>query len=105
VKRRILLLGGAELFAGAALADENKPVVTIDRATFMPAELEVKVGTEIEWINRDSDEHNVTENTKAFRSPILDTGETWRRVFTEAGTVEYYCSLHPHMTGRIRVVA
>jgi plastocyanin len=106
VKRRTLLLAGAALVTGAATANaaDDKQIVVIDNHAFLPPDLEVKAGTTIEWVNRDGDEHDVTENRKAFRSPILDKGEAWKRRFDQPGTVEYYCSLHPHMVGTIRVV-
>ncbi|WP_420245365.1 cupredoxin domain-containing protein [Roseiterribacter gracilis] len=110
MKRRTLLLAGAALVAGAATskaADDtsgDKQVVVIDNHAYLPPDLEVKVGTVVQWVNQDGDEHDVTENKKAFRSPILDKGEEWKRLFDQPGTVEYYCSLHPHMIGKIRVV-
>jgi plastocyanin len=114
MRRRTLLLGGgAMLLATAATARAQAPTpapaparqIIIDQHAFGPDDLEVPVGSVIEWINRDVDEHNVTEKNRRFQSPILDTGEHWTRSFGEPGVVEYYCSLHPHMTGRIRVVA
>ena len=38
-----------------------------------------------------------------FRSPGLDTDETYAYTFTRPGTYEYYCTLHPLMTGKVIV--
>ncbi|HEY7250808.1 MAG TPA: plastocyanin/azurin family copper-binding protein, partial [Methylomirabilota bacterium] len=38
-----------------------------------------------------------------FRSPGLDTDETWAYTFTRPGTYAYYCTLHPLMTGKVIV--
>ncbi len=38
-----------------------------------------------------------------FRSKTLDTDDTFSFTFTAAGDYKYFCSLHPHMTGMIKV--
>jgi plastocyanin len=76
--------------------------VTIDNFTFTPAELTVKVGTTVTWKNHDDIPHTVTSAGK-FRSKALDTDDSFSFTFTTAGDYEYFCSLHPHMTGLIKV--
>lgn len=90
-----LLLGGAQ-----ARADDS--VVTIDNFTFKPAELTVKVGTTVTWQNHDDIPHAVVSAGK-FRSKTLDTDDSFSFTFTTAGDYKYFCSLHPHMTGMIKV--
>jgi amicyanin len=63
----------------------------------------VKAGTTVTWINHDDDAHTVTSTVNAFRSPGLDTDETFSHTFTTPGTYEYYCTLHPLMTGKVIV--
>ena len=77
--------------------------VAIDNFKFSVASLEVAAGTTVTWTNHDDVPHTVTSTTKVFKSPPLDTGETFSYTFKLAGTFEYYCSLHPHMTGQIVV--
>jgi plastocyanin len=85
----------------------NRPAKTvaidIDNFKFGMASIEVALGTTVKWTNRDDVPHTVTSSTKVFKSQALDTGEVFSYTFTEAGTFEYYCSLHPHMTGKIIV--
>ena len=45
----------------------------------------------------------MVSTTKVFKSPALDTGESFSYTFKDAGTFEYYCGLHPRMTGKIVV--
>ena len=40
-----------------------------------------------------------------FRSKALDTDDNYSFTFTSPGTYQYFCSLHPHMTGTIVVEA
>jgi plastocyanin len=76
--------------------------VHIDNFVFEPAELTVKVGTTVTWINRDDIPHLVVSAGK-FRSKALDTEDKFSFTFTAAGDYKYFCALHPHMTGMVRV--
>ncbi|HEU0085264.1 MAG TPA: cupredoxin family copper-binding protein [Bradyrhizobium sp.] len=76
--------------------------IMIDNFTFEPARLNVKVGTTVTWKNRDDIPHTVVSAGK-FRSKTLDTDDSFAFTFTTAGDYTYFCSLHPHMTGTIKV--
>ena len=76
--------------------------VTIDNFTFAPAALTVKVGTTVTWKNQDDIPHTVVSAGK-FKSKALDTDDSFAFTFTAAGDYPYFCSLHPHMTGMIKV--
>src|SRR5438132_3326351 len=91
----LLQLGGAR-----AHAEEIK--VTLDNFTFSPNELKAKVGDTVTWINHDDIPHTVVSAGK-FRSKTMDTDGTFSFTFTSAGDYKYFCSLHPHMTGMIKV--
>jgi plastocyanin len=77
--------------------------VEIKAHRFGVPELTVPVGTTVTWINHDDDPHTVTSTDNVFRSPGLDTDETWAYTFTRPGTYPYYCTLHPLMTGTVIV--
>ena len=100
-----MLLGpvaGALLAFGAVAAQEAN-VVTIDNFTFTPPELTVPVGTTVKWVNHDDIPHTVVNKDKVFRSKALDTDNSYSFTFARAGTFDYFCSLHPHMQGKIIV--
>jgi plastocyanin len=86
--------------AGGARAADT--MVMIDNFTFEPAQLTVKVGTTVTWKNRDDIPHTVVSAGK-FRSKAMDTDDSYSFTFTAAGDYPYFCSLHPHMTGTIKV--
>lgn len=89
--------------ASARPADEPaKAVVTIDNFSFGHP-ITVPVGTTVVWTNKDDVPHNVVSKDKLFKSPILDTGEHFEFTFKTAGTFDYYCSIHPRMTGQVVV--
>jgi plastocyanin len=85
---------------GTAHAAETK--VSIDNFTFAPASITVKVGDTVTWTNRDDIPHVIVSAGK-FRSKALDTDNSFSFTFTSAGDYPYFCSLHPHMTGTIKV--
>jgi amicyanin len=93
----------AALLTFACLARATDADVTIDNFTFSPQTLTIKAGTKVTWVNRDDIPHTVASTTKAFKSPALDTDDTYSFTFTAAGNYEYFCSLHPHMTGTVMV--
>jgi plastocyanin len=77
--------------------------VKIDNFSFGPVLLTVAVGTEVTWTNRDDIPHTIVADDKTFKSKALDTDETFSYTFDKPGTYPYFCSIHPHMTGRIVV--
>jgi plastocyanin len=79
--------------------------ITIDNFAFNPRKLTVPVGAKVTWINHDDVPHTATSAKKPrlFDSGTLDTDDKYSRVFTTPGTYEYFCAVHPHMTGQIIV--
>ena len=77
----------------------------IDNFTFNPARVTVKAGTTVTWDNEDDIPHTIASSTKLFKSKVLDTDDKFSFTFTTPGAFEYFCSLHPHMTGTIVVEA
>ena len=104
-------LGGACALPLAALIilpgqAQNAPVaVSIDNFTFNPQKLTVKAGTTVTWTNKDDIPHAIAAVNKQFKSKTLDTGDGYAFTFTTPGSYEYFCSLHPHMTGTVVVEA
>jgi len=108
--RRDFLNRGAGLAAAALLllsfatgtAHAQTIAVSIDNFTFAPVEVQAKVGDTVTWTNHDDIPHTVVSAGK-FRSKALDTDNSFSFTFTAAGDYKYFCSLHPHMTGLIKV--
>jgi plastocyanin len=81
----------------------NPNEVVIANFSFEPATLTVKAGTTVTWVNRDDEPHTATATDKRFNSKTLDTGDRFSQKFDAPGVYNYYCALHPHMTGKIIV--
>jgi plastocyanin len=102
-----LILANGALQPRSVTAAQEKPgaiTVTIDNFSFGPMQLEIKAGTEVTWINKDDVPHTVvSDDHKLFKSRALDTDEKFSFTFKDPGTYEYFCSVHPKMTGKIIV--
>lgn len=102
-----IVAGGAMPGMSAQADRDRKPpqvvAIEIDNFKFGVVTREVVVGTTVTWTNRDDVPHTVVSSTKVFKSPPLDTDEKFSYTFKETGTFEYYCSMHPRMTGKIIV--
>lgn len=75
--------------------------VTIQNFAFNPATLTVKQGTKVTWTNQDSAPHKIKSGT--FNSGDLNQGDKFEFTFSETGSFDYSCSIHPSMTGKIVV--
>jgi plastocyanin len=107
----VLVLGtlgfgtGPKSYVASAQEKMSMTEVKIDNFTFGPATLTVPVGTTVTWINKDDIPHTVvsTDDSKTFKSKVLDTDEKFSFTFGKAGTYPYFCSIHPKMTGKVIV--
>jgi len=99
---RLAIAAAIFLSLGGVQAQAEDVNVMIDNFTFEPAQLTVKVGDTVTWTNRDDIPHTVVSAGK-FRSKTMDTDGTFAFTFTAAGEYKYFCSLHPHMTGIVKV--
>ena len=108
---RIPLLTALLFMVALALHAQQRPLSTaaapnqivIDNFSFTPVALTVTMGTEITWTNHDDIPHTVVASDLKFKSKALDTNDSFSMKFTQPGTYEYFCSLHPKMTGKIIV--
>jgi amicyanin len=100
---------GTVLAGGVLLAQAQSPAaaaVSIDNFTFNPPTLTVKAGTTVTWTNKDDIPHGIAAAGNIIkRSNALDTDDKYSFTFTTPGTYQYFCYIHPHMTGTIVVEA
>jgi len=82
----------------------KKNTIEIKDFMFNPQTLTVKSGEKITWINHDDEPHTVVSVGKKFqKSSALDTDQEFTITAGAPGTYEYFCSVHPKMTGTIVV--
>jgi plastocyanin len=61
------------------------------------------VGDTVTVTNNDSVAHTWTSVTGTFHSGQLGGGATFSFTFGSAGTFDYFCQIHPSMTGSIAI--
>jgi plastocyanin len=72
---------------------------------YLPANFTAKVGQTVTWVNRDASAHTVTSTAGVFDSGVVASGATYSYTFTQPGTYQYYCTIHPWMKGTIVVTS
>jgi plastocyanin len=100
----VAVLSAASAFPAAPVQAADTEV-KIDQHSFIPQRITVKAGATVAWVNDDDIPHTVASSSKVFKSKALDTSDKFSFTFTTPGVYEYFCSLHPHMTGAIVVEA
>jgi len=80
-------------------------------AYFYPPSLNIYYGTIITWKNNDSVVHSVVSGVPGseysgvdFNSGSIEPGGTFQHTANSVGILDYYCKLHPFMTGYALVI-
>jgi plastocyanin len=75
---------------------ESVTVIAADNR-FEPQDLEIAAGTEVVWVNRGRNDHDLISDSDAeFGAVAADfkPGDEYRFVFTEPGEYPYHCTIH-----------
>ncbi|HXM36210.1 MAG TPA: plastocyanin/azurin family copper-binding protein, partial [Pyrinomonadaceae bacterium] len=67
--------------------------INVSNFAFDPKDLQIEAGTTVIWKNT-AGRHTVTADDGSFESPIMASGEEFKRSFDHPGPVKYFCSLH-----------
>lgn len=110
-RRRVILILASSAVLGLSyliFPFITSAVIPIQDFQFHPPTLIIETGTRVLWINYDVEPHDVVSGLPGVRdqrylSNLLNPGGTFSFTFSEAGEYEYYCSIHPYMTGKIIV--
>ena len=75
----------------------------------IPSNTIITAGSEVTWINEDKFPHTVTSANQSngydhkFNSGIITLNQSYFYVFSVPGMYQYYCPVHPWMSGQIIV--
>ena len=77
---------------------------------YIPGSIIIQSGDKVRWINTDVEVHTVTsglesstDRSKQFDSGLLNANQTFEHTFDKPGAYNYYCTVHPIMTGLVNV--
>ena len=71
---------------------------------FAPQSIKAKVGEKITWTNDDAAPHTVTAKSGGeLDSGTIAQGASFSFTPSKAGTISYFCEIHPSMVGTIEV--
>ncbi len=100
--------GGTNLSAGATTCSTKTCVVKEQPGqglyVFAPANISIKVGTTVKWVDVNSVPHNVIGTDNTFINKQTPDANSYTLTFTKKGIYNYNCTLHlPIMIGKIIV--
>jgi plastocyanin len=77
--------------------------VRISGMRFEPAHITVKPGTTVTWVHESPMPHTINGSADGLGSSTLYNGQTYSHTFAKDGLFNYYCAIHPSMTGSVVV--
>jgi plastocyanin len=88
--------------AAAVKPPPSTHTVTMEAVGFKPETITVKVGDSIVWVNKDPFPHTATA-AGVFDSKEMLPEKSFTFTAAQPGEVQYVCTYHPTMKGRIVV--
>ena len=88
---------------------EGAGIEQMGQIYYDPEVIQIPAGTKVIWENNDTTIHTVTSGNPndgpsgLFDSELVGAGESFEYTFTDLGTTEYYCIVHPWMIGSVDV--
>ncbi len=81
-------------------------IVRIEDYKFLPAQITVKAGTTVRWLNAEKrTSHSIWFKDEGLEeSPRFFPEEYWERTFDRPGTYPYTCGPHPEMKAVVEVI-
>ena len=109
----VVIIASQDAFAETEVTIPNEasePSCAESGSCFSPSEVTIGIGDSVTWHNDSTAAHTVTSGNPedgpdgVFDSGLFMSGETFSHTFTESGQYQYFCQIHPWMTGTVIVV-
>jgi len=109
----VVIIASQDAFAETEVTIPNQasePSCAESGSCFSPSEVTIGIGDSVTWHNDSTAAHTVTSGNPedgpdgVFDSGLFMGGETFSHTFTESGQYQYFCQIHPWMTGTVIVV-
>ena len=83
--------------------DSGTYTVRINNFAFDPADITVKAGSTVRWVNGDEVPHRIQFDDEHYSTLLLGSSQSGSQRFFEPGVYPYICLIHPEMQGTVRV--
>lgn len=93
--------GSAPAPSGEAARAEKVKIVEF---VYVPDPVTIQTGGKVIWQNEDTAPHTATADDGSFDTGTIERGKVKSETFEEAGTITYFCEIHPTMHGTVEVV-
>jgi len=109
----VVIIASQDAFAETEVTIPNEasePSCAESGSCFSPSEVTIGIGDSVTWHNDSTVAHTVTSGNPedgpdgVFDSSLFMGGDTFSHTFTESGEYQYFCQIHPWMTGTVIVV-
>jgi plastocyanin len=74
--------------------------IEMEDFAFTPAEITIRAGTTVTWVNKDSVQHSATAENGSFDTGLFSPGERASVTFDQPGAYAYHCILHGDVGGQ-----
>ena len=97
------LAGGVAAYAAVAYAAQH--TITEKGEVFSQAEITIKAGDSLVFVNDDNVAHNVmsTDAANKFNLGLLKPGSSTPVTFNTPGDIQILCAIHPSMKMNVKV--
>jgi len=107
-KYQVLLSQLGKFRYDAKYSNVSEVNVDIVDFEFKPKVTSVKVGTKVTWTQVGPTVHNSVSKQRVagkwlWESPLMEKGQKYSYIFTQPGTYDYWCTIHPDMVGQVIV--
>ena len=92
-----------EVPAGDLCRSPTASTVQIRNFAFTTTEIRVSRGTQVTWVNCDTQSHTSTSDSDTWDSGLISPNTTYSRTFDQAGRFPYHCEPHPGMRATVVV--
>ncbi len=100
---------GPQLHIVETAMGSGAPGCETSNACYLPADITISIGDTVQWNNVDKAAHTISGGNPAdgpsgvFDSSLLNAGLEYSFTFNDAGNYDYFCMVHPWMTGSVTV--
>ncbi len=90
--------------SGSGVEFASTRTVEATEGAFTSEELTVSVGEKVRWVNESGVEHNLVRDvgTATIEGELRPGSAEWA-TFEDEGSYDFHCTLHPSMSGTVRV--